>query len=349
MKTIFLKQGLTISFIVILFFSSCGPVAYVTNDPYYAPQDGANITFQTFYDDLSPYGTWMNYPEYGYVWNPGVSGDFRPYDTNGYWTYTSEGWAWVSNYSWGWAPFHYGRWVYDDLYGWLWIPGYDWSPAWVTWGVVDDYYAWAPLMPGVNVNVSFGSYRPNSYYWNFVNRANIYNRNISSYVRRQPVNITNRITILNDFGHTRNNRAYYSQGPNINEVRRYSNANITPVTIRQVNTRDQMRHDNNQYNVYRPDVQNNSGATSNRGNNNTNVNNNAGANSNSNNSTVQPRPQQWRRVQNTQQVQERTSTEPTRQVKEQRTNVQNLPTETRQPVTRQTPQSNGSRRGSRGR
>jgi hypothetical protein len=26
----------------------------------------ASVDFQVFYDDLSPYGTWVNNPEYGY-------------------------------------------------------------------------------------------------------------------------------------------------------------------------------------------------------------------------------------------------------------------------------------------
>ncbi|HWB62342.1 MAG TPA: hypothetical protein VG603_02445 [Chitinophagales bacterium] len=27
----------------------------------------AEVTFQVFYDELSPYGAWVNYPTYGYV------------------------------------------------------------------------------------------------------------------------------------------------------------------------------------------------------------------------------------------------------------------------------------------
>src|SRR5208283_5216658 len=40
-------------------------------------------TYQTFYDDLSPYGTWINYSPYGYVWAPNLGYDFTPYSTNG--------------------------------------------------------------------------------------------------------------------------------------------------------------------------------------------------------------------------------------------------------------------------
>ncbi|MCJ7466103.1 MAG: hypothetical protein MUO53_05345 [Maribacter sp.] len=141
----------------------------------------ASITFQNFYDDLAPYGNWIEYPGYGHVWHPSVAGDFRPYLTNGYWNYTDEGWLWNSNYPWGWAPFHYGRWIFDNYYGWFWIPGYEWSPAWVTWGDYDDYYAWAPLMPNVNVGFAFNSWRPSSFYWNVVGRDHMYDRDIDHW------------------------------------------------------------------------------------------------------------------------------------------------------------------------
>src|ERR1044071_9740974 len=92
------------------------------------PPLGIAVSFQLFYDELSPYGTWVSYPSYGYVWVPGVTIGFRPYLTDGRWVYTDMGWTWVSYYDWGWAPYHYGSWMYDDLYGWMWVPGYDWAP-----------------------------------------------------------------------------------------------------------------------------------------------------------------------------------------------------------------------------
>jgi hypothetical protein len=81
-------------------------------------QVSVNVSFQTFYDELDPYGQWIDYPEYGYVWQPdrGRYSGFHPYSTGGHWAWSEDyGWLWVSDYDWGWAPFHYGRWVY----GWL--------------------------------------------------------------------------------------------------------------------------------------------------------------------------------------------------------------------------------------
>src|SRR5690242_9268795 len=69
------------------------------------------VSFQVFYNDLAPYGTWVSYPSYGYAWVPAMGGGFRPYYTGGHWAYTDEGWMWLSDYDWGWAPFHYGTWV----------------------------------------------------------------------------------------------------------------------------------------------------------------------------------------------------------------------------------------------
>ncbi|HMR84909.1 MAG TPA: hypothetical protein PKE30_17305, partial [Niabella sp.] len=54
------------------------------------PGVGVSINFQTFYDELSPHGDWIDYPEYGYTWRPRVGSDFRPYATNGNWVYTND-------------------------------------------------------------------------------------------------------------------------------------------------------------------------------------------------------------------------------------------------------------------
>lgn len=86
-----------------------------------------DVSLQSFYDELSPYGTWIQDPQYGYVWRPDVDQeDFRPYYSNGRWAMTEYGNTWVSNYDWGWAPFHYGRWIYNRYNQWVWIPDTVW-------------------------------------------------------------------------------------------------------------------------------------------------------------------------------------------------------------------------------
>jgi hypothetical protein len=130
----------------------------VTNVSYSQPGE---VSLQIFYDQLSPYGTWVSYQNYGYVWMPNAGPDFQPYATSGHWVFTDMGWTWYSTYSWGWAPFHYGRWFFDNSYGWMWLPDTQWGPAWVTWRSGGEYYGWAPMEPGINISIAIGgTYQP---------------------------------------------------------------------------------------------------------------------------------------------------------------------------------------------
>jgi len=112
-----------------------------------------SISIGGFYDELEPYGRWVDC-RYGDCWVPGrVSRHWQPY-SNGEWVYTEYGWTWVSYDPWGDDPYHYGTWVYTDRYGWAWIPGTVWAPAWVTWSYSDDYVGWAPLPPSIAFGAS---------------------------------------------------------------------------------------------------------------------------------------------------------------------------------------------------
>ena len=56
------------------------------------------VSLNFFYDNLSPYGSWIDVTGYGYCFQPSVAGDnadWRPY-ADGYWAYTDVGWTWVS-------------------------------------------------------------------------------------------------------------------------------------------------------------------------------------------------------------------------------------------------------------
>src|SRR3954471_16095018 len=53
-------------------------------------------SFDYFYDNLKPYGEWVEVPDYGLCWHPAdVDENWAPY-TDGYWSYTDAGWTWVS-------------------------------------------------------------------------------------------------------------------------------------------------------------------------------------------------------------------------------------------------------------
>ncbi|MEI6781785.1 MAG: DUF6600 domain-containing protein [Verrucomicrobiota bacterium] len=126
------------------------PPVYVTSAP-------ADVSY--FYNDLSPYGTWVSLDGYGWCWQPRtvvISRGWRPYCDGGHWVYTDAGWFWQSDYSWGWAPFHYGRWYSHPRCGWVWMPDRVWGPAWVTWRSGGDACGWAPLPPHASFDVRLG-------------------------------------------------------------------------------------------------------------------------------------------------------------------------------------------------
>ncbi|WP_229211099.1 DUF6600 domain-containing protein [Dyadobacter jiangsuensis] len=191
-------------------------------------QPGFRITFETFYDELAPYGRWMRNPQYGSVWIPDVPRGFQPYSTAGYWEQTEYGNTWVSEYDWGWAPFHYGRWSYDDYYGWFWVPDYEWGPAWVNWRSGGGYYGWAPLGPGVNINVSINI---PSFWWVFIPQRYVLSPSWHSYCapQRRISHYYNNTVVINNY--YRNNNRTYVYGPRRDEIERITRRSVPIRTI----------------------------------------------------------------------------------------------------------------------
>jgi hypothetical protein len=216
------------------------------------------VSYQTFYDELSPHGQWIDYPNHGYVWVPDAGADFRPYSTKGHWVWTDNyEWMWVSDYDWGWAPFHYGRWDYDSHYGWYWVPGYEWSSAWVSWRDGGDYYGWAPIRPGINISINFniGSYNPPNDFWCFAPRRYINSPRIYDYYvpRHNNVTIINQTTIIiNNYNY---GGSYgFRSGPRRYDAERYC-GRINPVRFRDSYNPGRTTFRNNEVSVYRPRVQ----------------------------------------------------------------------------------------------
>ena len=212
-----------------------------------------DVSLQSFYDELSPYGQWIKDPQYGYVWRPDVDQEeFRPYYTNGRWAMTEYGNTWVSNYDWGWAPFHYGRWVYNRYNNWVWIPDTVWGPAWVSWRSGGGYYGWAPLGPSISIgiNIGRGGYRIPDMCWNFIPYNNIYYSNYPRYYgNRNRVYIQNTVIINNTY--VRNNRTYYT-GPRADDIRRATNQRVTVYNVNRDSRPGASRIDNNTVNIYTP-------------------------------------------------------------------------------------------------
>jgi hypothetical protein len=192
------------------------------------------VSYQLFYDELSPYGTWMNTPEYGMVWVPDAGPDFQPYASNGTWGYSNFGWMWVSDYPWGWAPFHYGRWYFDNRFGWAWVPGYDWAPAWVSWRVADGYYGWAPLMPGFRISLYYTWNMIPMNYWIFVHDRDFGCRDLNRYALRgwdhdRMYRHSHFMEGMENNGHGHRN---YFTGPRVEQVRGATGRDFRPRDIR---------------------------------------------------------------------------------------------------------------------
>jgi hypothetical protein len=218
-------------------------------------QEIAGITFQTFYDELAPYGQWMVHPEHGSIWIPDVEAGFQPYATNGHWIMTEYGNTWVSDYVWGWAPFHYGRWFYDDYNGWCWIPGNEWGPAWVAWRSGGGYYGWAPLGPGITINININI---PVRHWVFVPQRYITYTHIYRYcvARPQIVHVYHRsVYIHNTYRH--NNRVYVC-GPYRHEIERVIHRNVPVHRIEHSHRPDRAVAHNGSVRMYRPEVSSNS-------------------------------------------------------------------------------------------
>jgi len=254
MKTNYKIIGLL--FVISATASCCYVSQSVAQSPDENYQPEAEISFSTFYDDLSSYGQWMDYPSYGRVWICNEAG-FRPYYSGGHWAYTTYGWTWVSDYDWGWAPFHYGRWSFDAGYGWFWVPGYEWAPAWVGWRSGGGCYGWVPLGPGIHISIgaSWGGIQADR--WCFVPNRYMGYSNISRYYvsRVNNTTIIHNTTIINNINVYRNAR--YIAGPEPNEVERYSGRRIEPLQVNDTRRPEQTHINNRGLNIYRPVVRRN--------------------------------------------------------------------------------------------
>jgi hypothetical protein len=207
----------------------------------------AEVTVNSFYDTLAPYGSWVDVEGYGRCWRPSVviyNPGWQPYCDHGHWVYTDCGWYWFSDYSWGWAPFHYGRWFQHPHMGWCWTPDTVWGPSWVTWRYSNDYCGWAPLPPravyregvgffynGLAVGVGFDF----GLSWNcfaFVPIGHFCDPHPRRYRvgSAQVIQIYNHTTVINSFnGHGRN---LANRGIDPEHITAVTHTSIRPVAIR---------------------------------------------------------------------------------------------------------------------
>ncbi len=255
------------------------PAPATTDQPETAPapqpvEQPAEVTVNYFYDNLTPYGTWVDVDGYGRCWRPSVvvyNPNWQPYCDHGHWVYTDRGWYWFSDYSWGWAPFHYGRWFRNPRWGWCWAPDTVWGPSWVTWRYSDTYCGWAPLPPhavyregvgffynGVAVGVGFDF----GLSWNcfaFVPIGHFCDPRPYRYrvAVTQVTQIYNHTTVINNFNvHDHN---FVNHGIDPERITAVTRQPIHPVSIRDSGSPfergqrgDQLSHDGSTLVVHRP-------------------------------------------------------------------------------------------------
>ncbi|MCX6248126.1 MAG: hypothetical protein NTW10_10350 [Bacteroidetes bacterium] len=225
--------------------------------PQRAAAQFPGISFQVFYDQLSPYGAWIYDDSYGYVWIPDESAGFYPYGTNGHWVLTNFGWTWVSNYPWGWAPFHYGRWNYDNYYGWIWVPGNEWGPAWVTWRRCNDYYGWAPLGPGMTILMSFNInfFMPDDR-WMFVRNRDFDRNDLDRYYigRRENHDLVVQSRNIENTRVDNSTKVTWGTGPDAKEVRKVTGRSIKPMPVEDNTKPGKTIVDKGKVQIYKPPV-----------------------------------------------------------------------------------------------
>ncbi len=221
-----------------------------TAQPYGQPRypdrnSGVDVDVSIFYNSLSPYGDWVEMPEYGWGFAPRVERGWRPY-TRGQWVMTDDGWYWDSAEDFGWAAYHYGRWIDDPYYGWIWVPGNEWAPAWVSWRHGDGYIGWAPLPPragwSARVGLSIGGLDIDAFIgerdYSFVPARSFLDRGVYQRVVPQTQNITiiNRTTNITNY--TVINNRVVNRGVEVNNVEREVGRKVPrvrTVDVRQVN------------------------------------------------------------------------------------------------------------------
>lgn len=271
-----MKKNVLVMLLGFLFLSSC--VVYVPYEgeegttPPRAPSEDrtydrdyqdypAEMDYNDFYEYLSPYGVWVHYAPYGYVWTPRhVSHNWRPY-TYGRWVWTNYGWTWVSYHEWGWVPFHYGRWGWDNRLGWFWVPGSIWAPAWVSWRWGNVYIGWCPLPPDVEFipGTGIGSlpYDFPDPYWVFIEgryfQYDYLDRYILPYERNRTVV---RLTV-HKANLTVRNRQLLNQGVDVDQVKYITRSSVSRYEVEEGQKPGQSRISGDTVRIFRPAVKKN--------------------------------------------------------------------------------------------
>ena len=214
-----------------------------------------------FYEQMQPYGRWISYSAYGYVWIPrDVGYSWRPY-SRGNWAWTDYGWTWVSLERWGWIAYHYGRWGWDRRLGWFWVPDVVWGPAWVAWRWGDAHIGWAPLPPGVDFipGRGFGRHQWDipGHHWNFVRGRDFMDRSLDRWILPIERNVTIvNLTVFNVNVNVKENRVF-NEGVDVDQVRRWTNRTVDKYALKESPRAGESRVEGNDVVIYKPKISRN--------------------------------------------------------------------------------------------
>jgi hypothetical protein len=234
--------------------------AGMTASPARADHGSLRAEVGVYYDELSPYGNWVDDTQYGAAWCPRHSGsDWRPY-SDGRWVDSDYGWTWASDEPFGWATYHYGRWAFDPRYGWIWIPGTVWAPAWVSWQYGGGYVGWAPLPPSVgfdlNVGIRLGglslsaAIQPRDYL--FVSERGFLEPRVGRYAVPRTRNQDLWRRARNVTSYTVVNNRVINRGIAINNIERATGHRVPRFRVSEVNSRGSAGVSRDQLRVFRP-------------------------------------------------------------------------------------------------
>jgi Family of unknown function (DUF6600) len=217
--------------------------------PAYSSAPPPDVNY--FYNDLAPYGTWVELGGVGWCWQPRIlliNRGWRPYCDGGHWLNSDCGWYWQSDYSWGWAPFHYGRWQLHNRCGWVWVPDSTWAPAWVVWRTSGEHCGWAPVPPRASFDAGFGwqfngvrvganfDFRLRPDCFTFV-ALHDFTRHDLGHQRLPAPDVTrvfNHTTVINNFA--ANNRTIVNRGIPVDRVSAATHTQIRTVAVRDSST-----------------------------------------------------------------------------------------------------------------
>jgi hypothetical protein len=139
----------------------------------------------------------------------------------------------------------------------MWIPGYEWGPGWVVWRSSGDYCGWAPMGPGITLEIAFGrNYFVPYHHWRFVRyfdfgRPDMYRH----YVHHDHnVTIINHTTVINNVYVNNTYNVNYPAGPSRYEVEKRTGRSINTVAIKERTTPGQ-KFASNEVEIYRPKVE----------------------------------------------------------------------------------------------